>query len=77
MSIAANCGLAYMFSLGVFSFISQHRDDYVALGSNEPNLRIFLGAWLPALVGGVLGAFYNELVYGAWISHGLLKTSQC
>jgi hypothetical protein len=74
VSIACSAGLAYMLFLGLSSVLCFYRSDYIALGSSQPTMRIFMSLYMTALGGGLVGAMFNEILYGSPILLASVKT---
>jgi hypothetical protein len=51
-------------------------DEFFELGERELPFRLFLVLWSPALVGGLVGGLYNEIMHGSPLFIALLKIAR-
>eukprot|EP01108_Squamamoeba_japonica_P006783 TRINITY_DN5558_c0_g1_i1.p1 TRINITY_DN5558_c0_g1~~TRINITY_DN5558_c0_g1_i1.p1 ORF type:complete len:177 (-),score=41.51 TRINITY_DN5558_c0_g1_i1:13-543(-) len=65
-SILYSACLGYMCGLACGCAVTTLRDDVRSMPDGEElTMRQFAVLWLPALLGGVVGGMYNELMHGA------------
>lgn len=71
--MASSC-LGYLIGLALGSIlVTTAVDEFFELGERELPFRLFLVLWSPALVGGLIGGLYNEIMHGSPLFIALLK----